>query len=82
MQQNLRNITLSLPSDLIRQAKVYAAQHDSSINAMVKDFLEQTVTSEARIRAAGAVILEIAEKGPFTSVDPGSIRREDIYERW
>ena len=76
-----RNITFHLPDDLIREAKVYAAQHDTSVNALVKDLLEEKVNKAARVRAAALRILEIAEKGPYSSVDPKSIRREDIYER-
>lgn len=82
MKQTLRNITLSLPVELIREAKVYAAQRDSSLNALVKDFLEQTVSREARMLAAGTRILEITARGPYTSVDPGSIKREEAYDRW
>ena len=82
MELNSRNLTLHLPADLIRKAKVYAAERDTSINTMVKDFLEQTVSSQDRIRAAGALILEIARRGPHSSVDPGAIHREEIHERW
>src|SRR5690242_4516782 len=48
-----RNITLSLPVDLIREAKVYAAQHDTTINAFVKDLLQEALSAESRARAAG-----------------------------
>jgi plasmid stability protein len=78
----MRNITFSLPADLIRQAKVYAAEHDTTVNAVVRDLLEDKVSAEARARAAAERVLEIAEHGPYSSVDPGSIRREDLYERW
>jgi plasmid stability protein len=82
VEKATRNLTLHLPTDLIRKAKVYAAQHDTSINNLVKELLEQKVSDEDRYRAAATRILEIAKKGPYTSVDPASIRREDIYERW
>jgi hypothetical protein len=31
-----RNVTLSLPDDLIRKAKVHAAQRNSTVNALVR----------------------------------------------
>jgi plasmid stability protein len=77
-----KNLTLHLPAELIRKTKVYAAQRDTSINSVVKELLEQVVSAEDRVRAAGARILEIAENGPFSSVDPGSVSREEMHERW
>jgi plasmid stability protein len=82
VELNSRNLTLHLPADLIRQAKVYAAERDTSINTLVREFLEQTVSSQDRMRAAGARILEIARRGLHSSVDPASIRRDEIHERW
>lgn len=57
-------------------------ERDISLNALVKEFLEQTVSGDYRIRAAGERILEIARKGPHSEVDPASIRRDDIHKRW
>jgi hypothetical protein len=42
-----RNITLSMPEELVRQAKVAAAQRDMSVSALVARLLEQLV-GEAR----------------------------------
>jgi plasmid stability protein len=77
-----RNVTLSLPADLIRKVKVYAAEHDTTMNAVVRDLLTEKVSAQARPRAAAHRILEIARRGPYSSVDPSSIRRDEIYERW
>jgi plasmid stability protein len=76
-----RNITFSLPTDLVRQAKVYAAEHDTTINSLVRELLEEKLTREGRVRAAAERILQIAERGPYSAVDPSSIRREELYER-
>jgi len=78
-----RNITFHLPADLIRQAKVYAAQRDTTITALVRNFLERTVTAESleRSRAAGLRFIEIAKRGPHFTGDPRSIKREDLYDR-
>ncbi len=76
-----RNITFSLPADLIRQAKVFAAEHDMTINALVRDLLQQTVAGEHRARAAADRLLALAERGPYSPIDPGSLRREELHER-
>jgi plasmid stability protein len=76
-----RNVTFNLPVDLIRQAKIYAAEHDTTVNAIVRDLLKEKMTAEARTRAAAERFLKLAEHGPCSSVDPSSIRREELYER-
>jgi plasmid stability protein len=76
-----RNITFSLPTDLIRKAKVYAAEHDTTINALVRELLQDKLQSACRIRAAAERILALAKEGPFFTIDPGSISREEMHER-
>lgn len=36
-----RNLTLTLPSDLVRRARIVAAARDTSISALVAEYLEQ-----------------------------------------
>ncbi len=77
-----RNITFNLPADLIKRAKVYAAEHDTTVNALVRELLLERLSPADRARAATKRILEIAQNGVSSPVDPGSIRREDIYDRF
>ena len=76
-----RNVTFNLPVELMRQAKIYAAEHDTTVNAIVRELLHEKVTAEARARAAAERFLQLAARGPYSSVDPSSIRREELYER-
>jgi plasmid stability protein len=76
-----RNITFSLPSELVRQAKVYAAQHDTTVNALVRDLLQEKIARDERIRAAADRLVDLASRGPYFMVDPGSITRDDLHER-
>jgi hypothetical protein len=77
----MRNITLSFPSELIRKAKLYAAEHDTSVNALVRVLLEEALTRQNRSRDAAERLLALAGQGLISNVDPGSIRREELYER-
>jgi hypothetical protein len=79
--EKTKNLTLHLPADLIRRVRVYAAQRDTTINGVVKELLEKTVCGEDKARAAADRILEVARRGPWSAVDPGSISREDMHER-
>jgi plasmid stability protein len=76
-----RNITLSLPDDLIRKAKMHVAQRNSSVNALVRKLLEEALSDESRTRAAADELLAIAARGPYFDRDPRSVRRDEIYER-
>lgn len=35
----MKNITVSLPDDVYRRARIAAAQHDTSVSAIVREFL-------------------------------------------
>jgi len=76
-----RNVTFNLPVDLMRQAKVYAAEHDTTVNAVVRELLQEKVSAEARAKSAAERFLQLAERGPYSPVDPSSIPREELYER-
>jgi plasmid stability protein len=76
-----RNITFSLPVDLIRRAQVYAVEHGTTINDLVRELLQESLTRELRQRAAADRLLALADQGPYFSTDPASIRREELHER-
>lgn len=76
-----RNITFSLPTDLVRRAKVHAAERDTTINALVRELLEDTLGRDDRAQSAAKRLLSLANRGPHFTVDPGSISREELHER-
>ena len=41
------NITISLDEELIKKGRQYAAKHNTSINALIRKYLEQTVESQS-----------------------------------
>ena len=77
----MRNITITLPAGLVRAARVFAAEHDTTLNALLREMLQDRLNREGRTRAAVEQMLDIAENGPWSQVDPGSFRREERYER-
>lgn len=75
-----KNITLSMPEELVRRAKVLAAQRDMSVSSLVARLLEQLVGDvrdydeafELERHKMGAGLLEI---GPITWT------RDELHER-
>lgn len=79
MQGRKRNITLSLPPELLRRAKILAAQRNTSVNALVKESLEGIVQAEDEHEAAAKRIMAAAEKELYRLQKP-KWRRSDLYE--
>ncbi|MBL8293233.1 MAG: hypothetical protein JNN08_15405 [Bryobacterales bacterium] len=77
----LSNITVSLPDDLVRDAKAYAAQHDLTIEDVLRKLLEEVVSRRSQTSHALQRLLALAGQGPVSDVNPASIRRQDLHER-
>ena len=59
----MKNITVSLPDDVYRRARVRAAEEDTSVSALVREFLTKLGTAESdferRRRLQGEVLATI-----------------------
>ncbi len=72
---------ISLPAALVRRARIFAAEHDTTLNALVRELLQDRLNREGRMRrAVELLMLEISENGPRSHVDPKSFRREELQE--
>jgi hypothetical protein len=58
-----QNITLKLPAETIRQAKIVAAGRSASISALVAAKIEELVGEDAKYRAARRRALEWLSQG-------------------
>ena len=75
-----RNITLSLPAELIRKAKVEAAGRNLSLNAWIQNAIDHTLRFDHGYIAAGERILAASEKGLF-KMPKKRLTRAEIYKR-
>ena len=76
-----RNITLSLPDDLVRRAKVLAAQQDTSVSALVADLLRQVTSRDTQYDSIWAEEERLMAEGIGMQVGPINWSREDLHER-
>lgn len=74
-----RNITFSLPQELIRKAKIVAAERDQSLNALVRETLESAVEGRDQTRRAAERLLRRSRRGLY-EIPPGSWKRAELYE--
>ena len=76
-----QNVTLSLPKDLVRKAKLIAVERQTSISGL-KEFLTEAVAQEDRYAKARSRHLEALRQGADLGTR-GRIgwTREDLHER-
>jgi hypothetical protein len=76
-----RNITLSMPEELVRRAKVVAAQRDMSVSALVTRLLEQLVGDVRDDEQVWAEERRLMDIGIGMQVGELTWSREQLHER-
>ena len=76
-----RNITLSLPEELVRKAKVVAAERDTSVSALVAELVAHLVGGSSDYAQAWAEEESIMERGDTLRVGDITWTREDLHNR-
>jgi len=74
------NITLKLDSDLLRQVKIWAAEDDISISAMLTERLEQMVRERETFARARKRALARLRQGMNLQWTPAH-SRDELHER-
>jgi predicted transcriptional regulator len=77
-----RNVTLSIPQELLRQLKITAAKQDTSLSAMLTRALQQIIDEESGYADAQRRMLKDLRKG-YDLGTHGKISwtRNDLHER-
>ena len=75
-----QNITLSIDKELIRKAKVLAAQQQTSISGLLSDELKAIVEAAERYELARQEALQNLKEG-FRLDGHRSVHREELHER-
>ena len=76
----MKNITVSLPDDVYRRARIKAAEHDTSVSALVREFLMKLAEDQTdfirRKQLQNEIIASIRE---FSADD--RVSRDKIHDR-
>lgn len=77
-----QNITLSLPADVLRQAKIIAAKRRMSVSGLLREMLQELVDRETGWEEARHEFTKLAQDG-FDLGSAGEIAwaREELHER-
>jgi plasmid stability protein len=76
----VKNITVSLPEDIYRKARVKAAERDTSVSALVREFLSALAGEESEIERRKRLQAEtLASIRHFRAGD--RLDRESVHRR-
>ncbi|BBX72186.1 hypothetical protein H7H78_02900 [Mycobacterium shinjukuense] len=76
-----KNITLSMPEELVRRAKVLAAQRDTSVSGLVARLLEQLVGDGRDYDDVAAQECRLMQHGVGLRVGEITWPRDQVHER-
>jgi hypothetical protein len=75
-----QNLTVTLDAEIIRKARVLAAQRGSSISEMVALTIDELVSKAESYDAARARALEMIQRG-FHLGKPRRVSRDELHDR-
>lgn len=76
----MANVTITIDDDTLRRARIHALEHGTSLNAIVRSYLERLVGDDPS-KEAGAALVALSEEVSGSSGPEGRTwRREDLYE--
>ena len=74
----MKNITLSIPEDLLKLGREYALKHGTTLNALIRKLLQTTVQTSQQTKAKQILDEMEKMKSPKKSIQ---WTREDLHER-
>jgi hypothetical protein len=76
----MKNITLAIDEEVLRGVRRYAAEHDTTVNALVRDYLTGLVDFEKRAAEARKRLGKLSEQSEGRLGPDWKWNREDAYE--
>lgn len=77
----MTNLTLTIDDELLKRARIRALEQDTSVNALVRDYLEG-LAGQAEPQDGIRAILELSARSRSGSGPQGRTwTREELYER-
>lgn len=77
----MANLTITLDEQVLKKARMRALEEDTSVNAVLRDYLEDYAGLRRERLEAGRKIQEIAKNSKMSSGGQGLPKREELYDR-
>jgi Asp-tRNA(Asn)/Glu-tRNA(Gln) amidotransferase A subunit family amidase len=76
----MKNITLSVDEATLHEARKYAAERNTTVNALVRAYLSSIAQREERVRQAVKRLKRLSADSEL-EVGPVTWTRDELYER-
>ncbi len=76
----MTNLTITVDEQTLKRARMRALDEDTSVNAVLREYLEEYADRRRERREAGRRILEAARNSRASSGGKGLPKREELYE--
>lgn len=76
-----RNLTLSLSDELVRKAKLVAAQRDTSVSALVSELIENLTGGTSDYERAWADEVALMKQGSGLRIGAVTWTRDELHQR-
>jgi hypothetical protein len=76
----MANLTITVDEQTLKKARMRALEQDTSVNALLREYLESYAGVREERRKAAREILEIARNSGMSSEGKGLPKREELYE--
>lgn len=77
----MANLTITVDEETVKRARMRALEEGTSVNAVLRDYLEDYAGVRRERREVWRKILELAESSGMGSGGEGLPRREELYDR-
>ncbi len=77
----MSNITLNMPDEILDEARVFAAERKTTVNALVRDYLVSITSQRKRAKEAMAELREMSLKTESRLGPDWKFDRASLYER-
>jgi len=77
----MTNLTITVDEGTLKRARMRALEEDTSVNAVLREYLEEYAEVRRERREAGRRLLELARNSGMSSEGKGLPRREELYDR-
>jgi len=76
----MTNLTITVDEQTLKRARMRALEEDTSVSAVLRNYLEEYSGVRQERREAGRRLLELSEKSRASSEGKGLPSREELYE--
>jgi hypothetical protein len=77
----MKNITLSVEDEVLREARKYAAERETTVNALVRDYLSRLIAQERDSAKVREELAQLSDESEARLGPDWKWSREDAYDR-